>query len=121
MATGDFNLSERLRDLFANVKLEDITDAVRRTTLAEITHLFDMAKECEFNTATVTRLYEEARKLPSTGTIIAAATLVISVINFYYPMAAITPLLTALGFIDPAPAPGMDVCKPRLLTLLTLW
>jgi hypothetical protein len=121
MATARLDLSDSLRDLFARIKLEDITNAIKHTTLAEITHLIDMAKECEFNAETFNKLYQEVRKLPSTGTIIAAATLVISVINFYYPVAAITPLLTALGFIDPAPAPGMDVCKPRLLTLLTLW
>jgi hypothetical protein len=112
MATARLDLSDSLRDLFARIKLEDITNAIKHTTLAEITHLIDMAKECEFNAETFNKLYQEVRKLPSTGTIIAAATLVISVINFYYP---------ALGFIDPAPAPGMDVCKPRLLTLLTLW
>jgi hypothetical protein len=105
----NFGLPEVLRDLFAKVKLEDITDAIRNVTLADFTHLINQAKGRELNSETITNLFEEARKLPGVGTTLMAAALVIFVIMFCFPMAAATPFLTLLGFTNIGPAAGMNL------------
>jgi hypothetical protein len=111
MAATGFALPDGLREVFANVNLEDIAKAITNVTLADFTHLLDVAKGHELNADTVAKLYEEARKLPGAGTTLTAVTLVISIINFYYPIAAITPLMTALGFTNHNLAGGTNVCK----------
>jgi hypothetical protein len=115
MASSGFNLPDSLRELFANVKLEDITSAIKNITLADFTHLFNMAKGRELNAETITKLYEEARKLPGVGTTLMAAALVIFVIIFCFPMAAATPFLAALGFTNIGPAAGMNIHIPWFL------
>lgn len=116
-----FGLPEVLREVFAKVKLEDITDAIRNVTLADFTHLIDLAKGRELNGETITKLYEEARKLPGVGTALMAAALVIFVIMFCFPMAAATTFLTLLGFTSIGPAAGMVLGESQFPNLLTLW
>jgi hypothetical protein len=111
MAANGFTLPDGLRELFANVNLEDIAKAIKNVTLDDFTHLFNIAKGRELNAETITNLYEAARKLPGVGTTLMAAALVIFVIIFCFPMAAATSFLTALGFTNFGPAAGMNVYK----------
>lgn len=114
MAANGLALPDSLRELFANVNLEDITKAITNVTLADFTHLIDVARGRELNAETITKLYEEASKLHGAGTALMAAALVVFVIIFCFPMAAATPLLTALGFTNANLAAGMSVCESRL-------
>jgi hypothetical protein len=121
MATSGFSLPEGLRELFAKVDLTDITNAMENITLTDFNHLMDFAKGRELNAETITKLYEEATKLPGVGTALMAAALVVFVIMFCFPMAAATPVLTMLGFTNIGPAAGMNVNKSSYIALLTLW
>ncbi|KAG9530904.1 hypothetical protein KCU93_g2099, partial [Aureobasidium melanogenum] len=98
MATNGHELPEWLGQLFTQVNLEDITHAMKNITLADFTHLINIARGQELNADTVTKLYEEASKLSGAGTALIAAALVIAVIAFCFPMAAAAMFLTPLGF-----------------------
>lgn len=98
MAANAHELPEWLGQLFAQVNLEDITQAMKNITLADFIHLINIAKGQEFNTTTVIKLYEEASKLSGAGTALFTAALVIAVIAFCFPMAATALFLTPLGF-----------------------
>lgn len=119
MAANGLALPDALHKLFTQVNLEDMTKAVTNVTLADFTHLIDVAKGRELNTETITKLYEEASKLHGAGSALMAAALVIFVVIFCFLMAAATPLLTALGFTNIGPAAGMDAHESECLTLLT--
>jgi hypothetical protein len=119
MASSGFNIPDSLRDLFANVKLEDLTSAIKNITLADFTHLIDVAKGRELNAETITKLYEEASKLNGAGSALMAAALVILIIIFCFPMAAATPVLTFLGFTNIGPAAGIKFRTSSILALLT--
>lgn len=98
MATNGHELPEWLGQLFTQVNLEDITHAMKNITLADFTHLINIARDQELSADTVTKLYEEASKLSGAGTALLAAALVIAVIAFCFPMAAAAMFLTPLGF-----------------------
>ncbi|KAI4736069.1 hypothetical protein E4T50_13427 [Aureobasidium sp. EXF-12298] len=105
MAFNGLALPDSLRELFANVNLEDITKAITNVTLTDFNHLINVAKGRELNTDTVIKLYEEASKVHGAGSALMAAGLVISVISFCFPMAALSPISTALGFVGYGIAP----------------
>lgn len=98
MAANAHELPEWLHQLFTQVNLEDITQAMKNITLADFTHLINVAKGQELNAATITKLYEEASKLSGAGTALFTAALVIAVIAFCFPMTAAALFLTPLGF-----------------------
>ncbi|KAG9598456.1 hypothetical protein KCU77_g9926, partial [Aureobasidium melanogenum] len=98
MAANGHELPEWLGQLFTQVNLEDITQAMENITLADFTHLINIARGQELNADSVTKLYEEASKLSGAGTALISAALVIAVIAFCFPMAAAALLLTPLGF-----------------------
>ncbi|KAH0142962.1 hypothetical protein KCU67_g13790, partial [Aureobasidium melanogenum] len=98
MATNGHELPEWLGQLFTQVNLEDITHAMKNITLADFTHLINIARGQELNADTVTKLYEEASKLSGAGTALLAAALVIAVIAFCFPMTTFAMFFTPLGF-----------------------
>jgi hypothetical protein len=115
MATTGLALPDGLREVFANVNLEDITKAITNVTLADFTHLIDVAKGRELNADTITKLYEEASKLHGAGSALMAAALVILIVIFCFPMAVATPFLAALGFTNIGPAAGMRCTHALIL------
>lgn len=99
MAANSHERTEWLGQLFTQVNLENITQAMKNITLADFTHLINMARGQGLNATTVTKLYGEASKLSGAGTALITAALVIAVIAFCFPMAAAAALfLTPLGF-----------------------
>ncbi|KAI4851919.1 hypothetical protein E4T44_01832 [Aureobasidium sp. EXF-8845] len=104
MAANGLTLPDGLRELLARVNLEDVTGAIRNISLADFNHLAEFAKGRELNAETITKLYEEATRVPGVETTLMAAALVIFVIMFCFPMAAATPVLTLLGFTNIGPA-----------------
>ena len=112
MAANSHELPEWLHQLFTQVNLEDITSAMKNITLADFTHLINIAKGQEFNTTTVTKLYEEASKISGAGTALITAALVIAVIAFCFPMAAAALFPTPLGFTMNNVAAGKFICGP---------
>jgi hypothetical protein len=118
MAANGLALPGGLHGLFAKVNLQDITTAMRNITLADFNHLAEFAKGRELNADTISKLYEEARKLPGAGSTLMAAALVILIIILCFPMAAVTPFLSLLGFTNLGPAAGTDH-ESAYLTWLT--
>ncbi|KAG9681468.1 hypothetical protein KCU95_g14719, partial [Aureobasidium melanogenum] len=98
MAAHGHEVPEWLHQFFTQVKLEDIAHAMRNITLADFTHLINIAKGQKLNATTVTKLYEEASKVSGAGTALFTVALVIAVIAFCFPMAAAALFLTPLGF-----------------------
>lgn len=111
MAANALALPDGLHSLLTRVHLEDITKAITNVTLSDFTHLINTARGRELNAEIVTKLYAEASKLPGAGSALMAATFVIFVVIFCFPMAAAAPLLTALGFKNASLAADMFVCK----------
>jgi hypothetical protein len=77
MAANGLALPDGLHGLFASVNLQDVINAMRNITLADFNHLAEFAKGRELNADTISKLYEEARKLPGAGSTVMAAALVI--------------------------------------------
>lgn len=71
---------------------------MKNITLADFTHLINIAKGQELNVTTITKLYEEASKLSGAGTALITAALVVAVIAFCFPMSVAALFLTPLGF-----------------------
>lgn len=100
------NEPEGILPLVKQLRIRDLTSAIKQIPLGDFRHLTNVAKGRQLNFDTFTLLLQEAIKTRTGRTVTVTIAIAVGIIVQVYPKVAATTFLKSLGFASTKPASG---------------